>query len=165
MRRRRSAGRGPAVGTQPVQHLPAEPTSLLQQEGQAEILPGGRPCAPVDPANSRPAQVVGSLGRPLHRQQGPGQRLLLLDRRPEAQGTQEGRLRQRNGATMERESSSKILQQMQYVSRPLLFVFWKYQDSGAPESDSGTAPFCYLYDKNYAFKYNILFIPFDPGST
>src|SRR3954469_12164558 len=136
---RRSAGRGSAVGTQPVQHLPAEPTSLLQQEGQAEILSRGRPCAPADLANSRPAQVVGSVGRPLHHQQGAGQRLLLPDRRSEAPSTQEGRLRQRDGATMERESSSKILQLMQYVPRYPFAL--KYQDSGPPETDSGTAPF------------------------
>ena len=29
----------------------------------------------------------------------------------------------------------------------------KYQDFGAPETSSGTALFCYLYDKNYAFEY------------
>src|SRR3954465_6243751 len=127
---RRSAGRGTAVGTQPVQHLPAEATPLLQQEGQAEILPRGRPCAPADPANSRPTQVVGTLGRPLHHQQGARQRLLLPDQRSEAPSTEEGRLRQRDGATMERESSSKILQLMQYVPR-YPFVL-KYQDSAPP---------------------------------
>ena len=29
----------------------------------------------------------------------------------------------------------------------------KYQDFGPPEASSGTAPFCHLYDKNYAFEY------------
>ena len=29
----------------------------------------------------------------------------------------------------------------------------KYQDFGPLETSSGTAPFDYLYDKNYAFKY------------
>ena len=29
----------------------------------------------------------------------------------------------------------------------------KYQDFGPPETSSGTALFCYLYDKNYAFEY------------
>ena len=29
----------------------------------------------------------------------------------------------------------------------------KYQDFGPPKTSSGTALFCYLYDKNYAFEY------------
>ena len=32
----------------------------------------------------------------------------------------------------------------------------KYQDFGPPETSSGTALFCYLYDKNYAFEYTTL---------
>ena len=43
---------------------------------------------------------------------------------------------------------------MQYVPR-YPFVL-KYQDFGPPETSSGTALFCYLYDKNYAFEYAIL---------
>ena len=38
------------------------------------------------------------------------------------------------------------------VCTTLPFVL-KYQDFGPPETSSGTAPFDYLYDKNYAFKY------------
>ena len=71
--RQDGVGRGPAVSTQPVQHLLAEPAQILQQEGQAEIFPRGRPCAPTDPADSRPAHVVGTLGRPLYCQQVVGQ--------------------------------------------------------------------------------------------
>ena len=39
----------------------------------------------------------------------------------------------------------------------------KYEDSGSPEKSSGTALF-YLYDKNYAYKYVISFIPIGAGS-
>ena len=52
---------------------------------------------------------------------------------------------------MERKPPSKILQLIQYVSR-YPFVL-KYRDFGPPEMSSGTAPFDYLYDKNYAFEY------------
>ena len=75
--------------TQPVRHLPAGFAPLPQPEGQAKILPRSQSCAPADPANSRPAQALGPLGRPLRRQQCPRQRLLLPDRRIEAEGTQE----------------------------------------------------------------------------
>ena len=65
---------------------------------------------------------------------------------------------------MECEPPSKILQLIQYVSR-YPFVL-KYRDFGAPETSSGTAPFDYLYDKNYAFEY-ITFITsrLAPGQT
>ena len=116
-RRHRSAGRGPVVGTQPVQHLPAESASILQQEGQAKIFPRGRPCAPTDPVNSQPTQAVGPLGGPLHCQQGARKRLLLPDRCSEAPSAQKGRLWQRDITPVECKSSSKILQLMQYVSR------------------------------------------------
>ena len=79
----------PAVSPQPVRHLPARAAPLLQPQGQAKIFPTGRPCAPADPANSRPAQALGPLGRSLRRQQGTRQRLLLLDRRTKTKSTQE----------------------------------------------------------------------------
>ena len=42
----------------------------------------------------------------------------------------------------------------------------KYQDFGPPETSSGTALFCYLYDKNYAFEYiTLLLCRLAPGST
>ena len=69
-----------------------------------------QPCAPANPANSRPAQALGPLGRPLRRQQGTRQRLLLLDRRAKTKSTQERRLRQGVGATMERKPPKTILQ-------------------------------------------------------
>jgi len=118
----RSVGRGPAVGAQPVQHLPAESASILQQEGQAKIFPRGRPCASANPANSRPAQALGPLGRPLRRQQGTRQRLLLLDRRAKTKSTQERRLRQGVGATMERKPPKTILQlKSSMYHAPLLY--------------------------------------------
>ena len=52
---------------------------------------------------------------------------------------------------MECKPPSKILQLIQYVSR-YPFVL-KYRDFEPPETSSGTAPFDYLYDKNYAFEY------------
>ena len=52
---------------------------------------------------------------------------------------------------MECKPPPKVLQLIQYVSR-YPFVL-KYHDFGPPETSSGTAPFDYLYDKNYAFKY------------
>ena len=109
-RRRRPAGRRPAVSTQSVRHLPARFAPLPQPQGQAKIFPGGRSCASADPANSRPTQALGPLGRPLRHQQGTRQRLLLPDRCTEAEGTQERRLRQGVGTTMERQPPSKILQ-------------------------------------------------------
>ena len=39
---------------------------ILQPQGEAKILPGGRPCAPADLVNSRTAQALGILGRPLY---------------------------------------------------------------------------------------------------
>ena len=98
-----------------------ESLQILQQEGQAEIFPRGKPCAPVDPANSRPAQAVGAWGRPLHYQQGAGKRLLVPNRCSEAPSMQEGRLRQGDRAAMECKSPPKILQLMQYVPRYLLY--------------------------------------------
>ena len=89
-RRRRPAGRRPAVSTQPVRHLPAGFAPLPQPQGQAKIFPRGRPGASADPANSRPAQALGPLGRPFRHQQGTRQRLLLLDRRKKTKSTQEG---------------------------------------------------------------------------
>ena len=47
-------------------HLLAESALILQPQGQAAILPRGGPCAPADPANSRPTQALGPLGRPFH---------------------------------------------------------------------------------------------------
>ena len=41
------------------------------------------------------------------------------------------------------------------VCTKLPFVL-KYQDFGPPDMSSGTALFCYLYDKNYAFEYATL---------
>ena len=52
---------------------------------------------------------------------------------------------------MERKPPPKVLQLIHYVSH-YPFVL-KSRDFGAPETSSGTAPFDYLYDKNYAFKY------------
>ena len=65
---------------------------------------------------------------------------------------------------MECESPPKILE-LNAVCTTLPFVL-KYQDFGPPEKSSGTALFCYLYDKNYAFKYITLITSrLAPGQT
>ena len=48
------------------------------------------------------------------------------------------------------------------VCTMLPFVL-KYEDSGSPDKDSGTALF-YLYDKNYAYEHVILFMLLGTGS-
>ena len=52
---------------------------------------------------------------------------------------------------MERQPPSKILQLKCSMYHTNFCI--KYEDSGSPEKSSGTALFCYLYDKNYAFEY------------
>ena len=141
-RRRRPAGRRLTVSPQPVRHLSAGPAPLPQPEGQAEILPRGRSCAPADPANSRPAQALGPLGGPLCHQQSLRQRLLLPDRRAEAEGTKERRLRQRVGTTMERQPPPKILQLKCSMYHANFCT--KYETIGPPRRARGLADWSYI---------------------
>ena len=140
-RRRRPAGRKPAVSPQPVCNLPAGFAPLPQPEGQAKIFPRGRSCAPADLANSRPSQALSPLGGPLRHQQSSRQRLLLPDRCTEAEGTQERRLRQGVGTTMERQPPSKILQLKCSMYHANFCI--KYETIGPPRRARGLPSLIY----------------------